>query len=196
MVSEWLTEFDRVSISSGIVAAIFAKVLYDRILSPGLSRLWSRISPFASPIGENTEEAIMREAKEMLEGWYAIRQNGEIVCDPPSNALMDSYMEEWRKPVLYIFAAKDAYEMGKRKTPQVSYHELVEKSVPSDPEFLSINPRSHWIDFYEGEAVELDSGREVFVYDSDVDREMFELLDQDCEILQGMKWTVTEKQWS
>lgn len=178
-----MAEFGGWIISAGI-GSIFVMILYNWLVDPILSRLADRVSPSAPVIGANSEEAIMAEAKEMLEGWYAIRQSGEIICDPPPEASMDSFLEDWRKPVLYLFAAKDAYDQGKRKTPQVSDWELVENSIPYDPEFLTIAPRSHWIDFYEAEAVELDNGREAVVCGSSVDRDVFELLERDCEILQ------------
>lgn len=186
MVGEWLVAFERIIISGGI-GTIFLMVLYNWLVDPVLSRLVNEFSPFATPIAQNSEEAIMTEAKEILDGWYTIRKDGEIILTPPPKARMDSNHEAWRKPVLYIFAAKDAYDMGKRESPQVSHQELIEKSVPSDPEFLSVVNWSHWINYYEGEVTELDSDREVITYDADVDKEVFELSGQDYEILTGDK---------
>lgn len=184
MAGEWLTEFERTILSSGIAISIFAMILYNWLIDPVLSRLINRVPLFASPAGKNTEEAIMAEAREMLEGWYAIRKNGEIVFTPPTEARIDSFLEHSRKPVLYLFAAKDAYDMGKRNTPQVSDFELVEHSIPYDWEFLVLNPRLDFINSYECEAVELESGKEVVVCEG-VDEVVFESLERNCEILQN-----------
>lgn len=65
MVGEWLTGVERGIISGSIAISIFAMILYNWLVDPVLSRLVNRVPLFASPFGENTEEAIMAEAKEI-----------------------------------------------------------------------------------------------------------------------------------
>lgn len=79
----------------------------------------------------------MEKAKRMLEGWYTVEKDGEIVFHPPPEAKLDSHLPHFRKALLYIFAARDAYEMERRETPKVTHQELAERGIYCDPDFLS-----------------------------------------------------------
>lgn len=63
----------------------------------------------------NTPERTMEKAKGMLEGWYTVKNDGEIVFHPPPGAELDSHLPHFRKALLYIFAARDAYDMERRE---------------------------------------------------------------------------------
>lgn len=79
----------------------------------------------------------MEKVKRMLEGWYTIEKDGEIVSHPPPEAKLDLHLPHFRKAPLYIFAARDAYDMERRETPKVTHQELVERGIYCDPDLLS-----------------------------------------------------------
>ncbi|WP_207587209.1 hypothetical protein [Halomontanus rarus] len=68
-----------------------------------------------------TDEDLMEEAMDELDGWFTIHENGEIDLKVADNLVPD------RKGMLYVFAARVAYEANKRESPLVSKKEVMDK---------------------------------------------------------------------
>lgn len=176
-VMDWVITHRTSLINSLIILGVVALV----------KRFWNQIWSLLPSPSPFTPEGRMEEAKKMLDGWYTIRKDGEIVLRPPPGAALDSHLPEFRKGLLYIFAARDAYDMGRRKTPEVTQYELAEKSIFCDSGFLS----SMGVRIDEVESVEVDCDKEVLVVDghkeafemneSDRDKEVTEIDEVDCD---------------
>lgn len=168
-VMDWVITH-RTSIINGLIVGLIITGVVTLVKWFG-DRIWS-VLPSPSRF---TPEGRMEEAKKMLNGWYTVRKDGEIVLQPPPGAALDSHLPEFRKGLLYIFAARDAYDMGRRKTPEVTQYELVEKSIFCDSGFLS----SMGIRIYEVGSVEVDCDKEALVVDGH--KEAFEMSELACD---------------
>lgn len=95
---------------------------------------------------KETDEEVMQEARERLEGWFVIRDNGEIELRPQAGTTT-----QLKGSLLYIFAARVAYDRGKRETPKVSQSELVREVGSYEHDFLSSLEDRGWISIHRGE---------------------------------------------
>lgn len=180
-VMDWVITH-RTSIINGLITGLILTGVFTLV-----KRFWDQIWSLLPSPSPFTPEGRMEKAKKMLDRWYTIWKDGEIVLRPPPGAALDSHLPEFRKGLLYIFAARDAYDMGRRKTPEVTQYELAEKSIFCDSGFLS----SMGVRIDEVESVEVDCNKEVLVVDghkeafemneSDREKEVIEIDEVDCD---------------
>lgn len=120
----------------GVGVLLTALTLVGTILT--IHDWWSKRKPklslsSANENGENslstpargfvkTDEEKMREAMGELDGWFEIQEQGDIILRP----VPDQYNID-RKAMLYVFAAKVAYDADERPTPKVSKQELMDE---------------------------------------------------------------------
>lgn len=129
MVIESITERGGVLVDQLLVELLVLVILG---LVGWIKKTW--IKQHLPPL--NTPERTMKRAKRMLDGWYTIEKNGEIVFRPLPEARLDSHLPHFRKAPLYIFAARDAYDMNRRETPIVTDQELGERGIYCDTDLL------------------------------------------------------------
>lgn len=67
-------------------------------------------------------EDIMREAMNLLEGFFIVHDDGEIIYKGKGAPLKGD-----PKAMLYVFGARVAYDAGKRNSPEVSKVEIVDE---------------------------------------------------------------------
>lgn len=148
-VVDWVTA-SPIRIIGSVVTSAIGSVIASWFLLPlgGKAKrrmydlLASGNSEESPSVNNFTERKKMQEAEKMLEGSFLIKENGKIVLEVPSQ-----YTIGFRRLILYIFAARVAYDRGKRKTPKVNgreVHTLVEPYI-FDDELLSQKERKGWI---------------------------------------------------
>lgn len=129
-----------------------------------------------------SDEQRMKRAMDELEGWFIIREEGEIILQPEPDQISAD-----RRGILYVFAARVAYDAGERESPKVS-----KKEVRDEVDFSSASA-GVFIDkmFNEDEyfiSLDFDPEDAETVYEIDDEEMTFELNIQEVsEVVEYIK---------
>lgn len=123
LLKKWFVDW----VGSRFVDSLFDKIWYQYVY-PQCILMRAKLT------GLSESDRKMKQAKKMLRNWYDVRGDGSIELKIPSEA--GSQSVNLRKPPLYVFAARAAYEEDKRETPKVTGQEIEQEVGSADIEHL------------------------------------------------------------